>query len=259
MLALGISSASQADGKYHGATVTIDFKAADFGDLMRVLGDTGRVNIVLVDVAPTRLDVTVTRKPWDQVLDELVARAQLGYERKGNVYVVGQPAMITERKKRKPVKYSGVTMDLDVQELPAVTAAALVASATGHPFEIKPGAARDATLRIRRVPSDQAAELIVLQTGGTRVDKPTPVAAGTGCIAAKVPLGNLRLAGIAAVGTKRWAAVLDDKQVAYILGRDRCVGAEQASVKEIGDGYLTFTVGTSEVSVSLHPTKLQTP
>lgn len=74
--------------RFQGRPVDLDVKGADIHDVMRLLSDVGRVNIVVAGEVQGRVTVTLRRVPWDQALD-VVARAQgLAVEREGNVWLV---------------------------------------------------------------------------------------------------------------------------------------------------------------------------
>jgi len=61
---------------------------------------------------------------------------------------------------------------------------------------------------------------------------------------------DLRLVGIVAQGTQRKVLMMDPGNVGNIIKRGDCVGREKAFVKDIGTGYITFTIGTDETSTT---------
>jgi type IV pilus assembly protein PilQ len=71
---------------YHGATVDFDFKDAPIHDLLRILADTGGVNIVVPDTVDAKVTVRLKRVPWDQALEVILASHDLWYRREGNLY-----------------------------------------------------------------------------------------------------------------------------------------------------------------------------
>ncbi len=52
---------------YRGATIDLDVKAADIHDVMRLLADVGRVNVVVAAAVTGKVTITLRRVPWDQV------------------------------------------------------------------------------------------------------------------------------------------------------------------------------------------------
>lgn len=71
---------------YRGATVDFDFKDAPLHDLLRLIGDTGRVNIVIPDNIDPKVTVRLKRVPWDQALDVILQSHGLWYRRDGSIY-----------------------------------------------------------------------------------------------------------------------------------------------------------------------------
>jgi type IV pilus assembly protein PilQ len=71
---------------YHGATVEFHFKDAPIHDLLRIIADTGGVNIVVPDTIDAKVTVDMKRVPWDQALEVILASHGLWYRREGNLY-----------------------------------------------------------------------------------------------------------------------------------------------------------------------------
>ncbi|MBS1123823.1 MAG: type pilus secretin PilQ, partial [Deltaproteobacteria bacterium] len=71
---------------YRGATVDFDFKDAPIHDLLRIIADTGRVNIVVPDDVSAKVTVRLKRVPWDQALEVILSSHGLWYRREGNLY-----------------------------------------------------------------------------------------------------------------------------------------------------------------------------
>lgn len=78
---------------------------------------------------------------------------------------------------------------------------------------------------------------------------------------------DLTLVGIVAQGTQRKVLMMDRGNLGHIVHRGDCVGKEKAVVKDIGPGFVTFSIapddddknpnrGPSERSIQLHPTGL---
>jgi len=66
---------------YHGATVEFDFKDAPIHDLLRIIADTGGVNIVIPESIDPKVTVRLKRVPWDQALEVILASQGLWYRR----------------------------------------------------------------------------------------------------------------------------------------------------------------------------------
>jgi type IV pilus assembly protein PilQ len=71
---------------YHGATVDLDFKDAPIHDLLRIIADTGHVNLVVPETIDAKVTVRLKRVPWDEALEVILASHGLWYRREGNLY-----------------------------------------------------------------------------------------------------------------------------------------------------------------------------
>lgn len=71
---------------YHGQTVELHFKDAPIHDLLRLIADTGKVNIVVPDTVDAKVTLDLKRVPWDQALEVILSSHQLWYRREGNLY-----------------------------------------------------------------------------------------------------------------------------------------------------------------------------
>ena len=78
--------------RWSGAKVDLDVKGADVHDVLRLIADVGRVNLVVADDVRGTITLRLRGVPWDQALD-VVARAKgLAVERDGAVLMVGAAA-----------------------------------------------------------------------------------------------------------------------------------------------------------------------
>lgn len=71
---------------YRGATVDFDFNNAPIHELLRIIADTGRVNIVVPDNINAKVTVRLKRVPWDQALEVILSSHGLWYRREGNLF-----------------------------------------------------------------------------------------------------------------------------------------------------------------------------
>jgi type IV pilus assembly protein PilQ len=75
----------QQRGRYSGRRIDMDFKDADIHNVLRLLADTGRVNIVAADNVSGTVTIRMRNVPWDQALDVVLQAKNLGMDRKGNI------------------------------------------------------------------------------------------------------------------------------------------------------------------------------
>lgn len=81
---------------YRGPTVELDFKEAPIHDLLRLLSDVGKVNIVVPDEVDAKVTVRMKRVPWDQALEVILASKGLWYRQEGNLIRVAQRKALDE-------------------------------------------------------------------------------------------------------------------------------------------------------------------
>jgi hypothetical protein len=78
-----------APGRAHrGAPLDLDVKNVELHELFRLLGDVGRVDIVIEDGVSGRTTLRLRRVPWDQVLCSVAAAHHLEVTRTGDVVLV---------------------------------------------------------------------------------------------------------------------------------------------------------------------------
>lgn len=76
---------AQAAGRYNGRRIELDLKDADIHNILRLLADVGRVNIVTADDVSGNVTIRMRNVPWDQALDVVLQAKGLGMVRQGNL------------------------------------------------------------------------------------------------------------------------------------------------------------------------------
>lgn len=74
--------------RFHGAPVDLDVKDASITEVLRLLADVGRVDIVVASDVTGKITLRLRRVPWDQALDVVVRAKGLEAERDGDVILV---------------------------------------------------------------------------------------------------------------------------------------------------------------------------
>ncbi len=59
--------------RYRGAVRDLDVKSADLRDVLRLLADSGKINIVVADDVTGRVTLRLKKVPWDQILCTVAA------------------------------------------------------------------------------------------------------------------------------------------------------------------------------------------
>lgn len=90
-----------AQGRYNGRRINIDVKDGDVHNILRLLADTGHVNIVTADDVGGTITIRMMNVPWDQVLDVVLQAKGLGMTRSGNLIRVAPLAQLQKERELK--------------------------------------------------------------------------------------------------------------------------------------------------------------
>ncbi len=80
----------QTRGRFSGRRIDLDLKDADIHNVLRLLAEVGRVNIVVADNVSGSVTIRMRNVPWDQALDVVLQSKGLGMVRQGNMIRVAQ-------------------------------------------------------------------------------------------------------------------------------------------------------------------------
>jgi type IV pilus assembly protein PilQ len=72
-----------------GKTISLDVQNADVRDVLRLLAETGGVNILTSGDVQGTITTRLLDVPWEQALEAILKLTGLGQERQGNVILVG--------------------------------------------------------------------------------------------------------------------------------------------------------------------------
>lgn len=79
------ATAAQAQGRFTGRRIDLDLKDADIHNVLRLLADVGRLNIITADNVSGRVTIRMKNVPWDQALEVVLQTKKLGMVRQGNM------------------------------------------------------------------------------------------------------------------------------------------------------------------------------
>ncbi|MEL6187946.1 MAG: type IV pilus secretin PilQ, partial [Myxococcota bacterium] len=71
--------------RYTGRRISLDLKDADIQNVLRLLADVSKLNIVAADDVTGRITIKLRNVPWDQALDIILRAKQLDKTRNGNI------------------------------------------------------------------------------------------------------------------------------------------------------------------------------
>ncbi len=95
------STSVLAQQRYTGRRIDIDLKDADIHNVLRLLADTGHVNVVTADDVSGTITIRMRNVPWDQVLDVVLQAKGLGMVRQGNLVRVAPLAQLQKERELK--------------------------------------------------------------------------------------------------------------------------------------------------------------
>jgi type IV pilus assembly protein PilQ len=78
-------SAMAQQERFQGRRIDLDLKDADVHNVLRLLADVGKVNIVTADNVQGSVTIRMRNVPWDQALDVVLQSKSLGMVRRGNI------------------------------------------------------------------------------------------------------------------------------------------------------------------------------
>jgi type IV pilus assembly protein PilQ len=96
-----VSNETLAQQRYTGRRIDIDLKDADIHNVLRLLADTGHVNVVTGDDVAGTITIRMRNVPWDQVLDVVLQAKGLGMVRQGNLIRVAPLAQLQKERELK--------------------------------------------------------------------------------------------------------------------------------------------------------------
>jgi type IV pilus assembly protein PilQ len=88
----------QQQRRYTGHRINIDFKDASVHEILRLLADVGKVNIITADNVTGSVTVRMSNVPWDQALDVVLQAKGLGMVRQGNMIRVAPLADLNKER-----------------------------------------------------------------------------------------------------------------------------------------------------------------
>jgi len=127
-----VSAQAAGAGRFTGRRIEIDLKDADIHNILRLLADVGRVNIVTADDVQGNVTIRMRNVPWDQALDVVLQSKGLGMVRTGNLIRV---APLAQLQKERELRLAAAKQDLELA--PLETRLIPVSYATGEEMQAR--------------------------------------------------------------------------------------------------------------------------
>ncbi|MCE9667380.1 type IV pilus secretin PilQ [Myxococcus stipitatus] len=117
--------------RYRGKRVSFEFKDIDIQNLLRVIAEISKKNVVVADDVSGRVTIRLRNVPWDQALDLILRTKQLGKEEFGNIIRIAPLKTLEEeaRLRQERKKSQQLLEDLMVNLIPVNYAVAADMSA----------------------------------------------------------------------------------------------------------------------------------
>ncbi|MCX5729888.1 MAG: type IV pilus secretin PilQ [Deltaproteobacteria bacterium] len=106
--------------QFTGQRITLDFHDIDVRNLLRLLADVSKKNIVVADDVQGKITVALRNVPWDQALDIVLVSKGLGKQEVGNVIRIARYEVIAkeEAAKLEAAKNRQILLPLKVRIIP---------------------------------------------------------------------------------------------------------------------------------------------
>jgi type IV pilus assembly protein PilQ len=103
--------AQQAGDRYAGRRIDLDLKDADVHNVLRLLADVGRVNVVTADNVQGSVTIRMRNVPWDQALDVILQAKGLGMIRRANMIRVA-PLDVLQKERELAIQQAAQEVQL---------------------------------------------------------------------------------------------------------------------------------------------------
>jgi type IV pilus assembly protein PilQ len=90
--------------RYAGSRITLDFSNADIRNILKLIGEVSKLNIVWGPEVKGTVSMRLRNVPWDQALDVVLEANNLGMRKEGNIIWVTTRAKIKELEQEKEDK-----------------------------------------------------------------------------------------------------------------------------------------------------------
>jgi type IV pilus assembly protein PilQ len=103
--------AQQVADRYGGRRIDLDLKDADIHNVLRLLAEVGRVNVVTADNVQGTVTIRMRNVPWDQALDVILQAKGLGMVRRANMIRVA-PLDVLQKERELAIQQAAQEVQL---------------------------------------------------------------------------------------------------------------------------------------------------
>jgi TonB family protein len=150
-----------------GEPISLCLEDAELADLLRSFSKITDLNFAVVpevnryDLLHQSVSVTFESTPWDEVLDEILANAGLGWTHEGRVVWIHPLSGAPEGDR----DFAGDEISLDLEGADLREVIQVFSAQTGQTFDLDPAVDAEVSVNLEDVPWDQALDLILRISG----------------------------------------------------------------------------------------------
>ena len=153
----GVPSRSRT---YTGQRITLELREGPLNDVFRLFADVTQLNVVVHPGIRGTITIQAKDRPWDEVLDLILAPHGLVASHVGNVLEIGPAARVGSSP-----RFKGEATDVDFKDLDLHEAFRRLAERGGREVSIDSSVAGRVTIVLKGVPWDQAFDLLARVNG----------------------------------------------------------------------------------------------
>jgi type IV pilus assembly protein PilQ len=106
------STLAEGAPRYKGRRISLDLKDADIQNVLRLLADVSKLNIVAADDVKGRVTIKLRNVPWDQALDIILRAKGLDKTRNGNIIRVA-PVEVLRKEEELRIERAKARVELE--------------------------------------------------------------------------------------------------------------------------------------------------
>jgi hypothetical protein len=143
-----------------GAPIDVSYKDQDLQDVFRAMADTSRLNIVVQPGSQGTVTYEARQRPWDEVLESVLAANGLIARRTGNVVWIGRAAEASPHR-----SFTGKPISVEFRDAELKQVLREIAAHGPAEVEFPEGLSGRVWIKLDEVPWDQAFDLLVNVNG----------------------------------------------------------------------------------------------
>jgi type II secretory pathway component HofQ len=146
--------------RYTGLPISLDLRDEELTSVFRLVADISQLNVVVHPGVAGKITFQSKSLPWDEALDRILPPNGYAWSHVGPVLEVALPDEL-----RTSHRFAGSVTDVNYNEVELQEALRLLATQGGHDLKVEGSIPGTVTIRLERVPWDQALDVIARCNG----------------------------------------------------------------------------------------------